>query len=92
MKRDELYGYLELLNVIDESSKVYDKKILVSGFRKNKEVEEICEKHNWEIVDNSSFDILIVTEDRINGAKAIKAKNKNKPIYTLSDFIETFKD
>lgn len=91
-KSDELRVLLKLFKVVDINNKEYNKIVLVSGFRKNPDVERICAKKNWGITDSGKYDILVVTADRINGTKAINARQKNKTIYTLSDFIDTFKD
>lgn len=82
----------EVLNVVDESAVTYDKTVLISGFRTDPEFFEICKRLNYKVTDSGKYDILVVTPDRMNGTKATAARKSGKPIFTLSGFIETYKN
>ena len=88
-KYDELVKLLKILNVKRMNTN-YDKSILISGFRNNTRLIQICNKLNYEIVDSGKYDILVVSPDRMYGNKALKARKDNKPIYTLVEFINKF--
>ena len=80
----------KLLNC-EEEKKDYDKVILVSGFRSNPEFDSICRKLNFKVIESGSkYDLLVVTSDRLDGKKAIKARKNGIPIMLLSEFIREY--
>jgi len=90
-KLDEFNRLVGLLNVVEGTQPVFDKMVLVSGFRRDDTFEEICKKLNYGVTDSGKYDILVVTQDRLDGSKARAARKSGKPIYTLPEFISKYK-
>ena len=53
-------------------------------------VVDLCEKLDYEIVEDKSFDILITGSMESTSGKMERAKKMNLPIYTEDSFIEQY--
>jgi len=90
---DNMISLYRVLNVVpDTSQDEYEMQVLISGFRENSELSKLCEELNFNIKVSESNDILIATEDKMDGKKAQDARKKGKPVYLLSEFLEKYKN
>ena len=53
-------------------------------------VVELCEKLDYEIVDDKSFDLLITSSMESTSGKMERAKKMGLPIYTEESFLERY--
>jgi NAD-dependent DNA ligase len=77
--------------IIDKTHVLYNKKILLTGFR-DKSLQEEIEKVGGIIESNFKKDLnyLITKNSETKGSKVDKALKKEIPIITVSDFKEKF--
>ena len=75
----------------DETNPLYDKSIVITGFR-NKELSDELKQigaHESSAVSKNTFAVIVKSEDEETG-KTEAAKEKNIPIYTIHSFKEKF--
>jgi NAD-dependent DNA ligase len=75
----------------DESHPLYDKSIIITGFR-NKELSEELKRigaKESSAVSKSTFAVIVKNKDEETG-KADAARQKNVPIYTVDEFKKKF--
>lgn len=65
-------------------------KVGHTGGALSERVIDLCEKLNYEIVEDKSFDILITNSMESNSGKMERARKLNLPIYTEDIFIEQY--
>ena len=76
-------GYIETSN--------FDRtKVGHTGGALSDRVVDICNKLDFEIVDDKSFDILITSSMESTSGKMERAKKMNLPIYTEDAFVEQY--
>jgi len=75
----------------DESNPLFDKSIIITGFRNKELSEELKEigANESSAVSKNTFAVIIKNSDEETG-KSQAAKEKNIPIYTIEEFKEKF--
>jgi len=75
----------------DESNPLFDKSIIITGFRNKELSEELKEigANESSAVSKNTFAVVIKNNDEETG-KSQAAKEKNIPIYTAEEFKEKF--
>ena len=76
---------------VDKSHPLFEKKIVITGFR-NKDLEYSILSKGGEIatsVSKSTF-IVIAKDPEDESGKVLQAKEKNIPIMTMNEFSEKF--
>ena len=75
----------------DESNPLYDKSIVITGFRNKELSDELKEigAHESSAVSKNTFAVIVKSEDEETG-KTEAAKQKNIPIYTIHSFKEKY--
>jgi NAD-dependent DNA ligase len=78
--------------LIDKSHPLYNKKIVITGFRDKELTDDLIEKYNVSISNSISKNTycLIVKNREEDNSKVNKAKELNIRIYTLDEFKEKF--
>ena len=69
------------------STQIPDKRVGHTGGDLSADVLALCKKLNFEVVDGSSFDILITSSKESNSGKMKRARSKDLPIMTQDEFI-----
>lgn len=75
----------------DESHPLYDKSIIITGFR-NKELSDELKRigaRESSVVSKTTFAVIVKNKDEDTG-KVDAARQKNIPIYTVNEFKEKF--
>ena len=75
----------------DESHPLYDKSIIITGFR-NKELSNELKRigaRESSVVSKTTFAVIVKNKDEDTG-KVDAARQKNIPIYTVNEFKEKF--
>ena len=75
----------------DESNPLFDKSIIITGFRNKELSDELKEigANESSAVSKNTFAVIIKNSDEETG-KSQAAKEKNIPIYTVEEFKEKF--
>ena len=75
----------------DESNPLFDKSIIITGFRNKELSDELKEigANESSAVSKNTFAVIIKNSDEETG-KSQAAKEKNIPIYTIEEFKEKF--
>lgn len=70
---------------------ITDRKVVGhTGFERNTDVDELIEKLGFEYTDGKKFDILIAASKESNSGKMQRAKEKDLPIFTIEEFLESY--
>lgn len=65
-------------------------KVGHTGGKLSAKVLKICKENSFEVVDGSTFDILITASMSSDSTKMERAKKKNLPIFLEEDFIDRY--
>lgn len=85
---DEIKAFLEIGFIVTDN---FDRtKVGHTGGALSDHAIELCEKLDYEIVDDKSFDILITSSMESTSGKMERAKKMGLPIYTEDSFIEQY--
>ncbi|MCM1531876.1 MAG: hypothetical protein NC114_06350 [Ruminococcus flavefaciens] len=91
--RDDLHNDLIAVSrMIKNITRDFSEKIKVghTGGDLSDKAIEVCRAHNMEVVDGSSFDILITSNMNSTSGKMEKARKRNLPIYLEDEFIKEY--
>lgn len=80
------------LSEINTSHELYEKKVLLTGFRDKMLSDELQSAYHVDIQStvNSKTFAVIVKDMETDNAKTVKAKKMNIPIYTRDDFVKKY--
>ena len=85
---DEIDAFLEVGFIVTDN---FDRvKVGHTGGALSDRVVDLCEKLDYEIVEDKSFDILITSSMESTSGKMERARKMNLPIYTEDSFIEQY--
>ena len=85
---DEINAFLEVGFIVTDN---FDRvKVGHTGGALSDRVVDLCEKLDYEIVEDKSFDILITSSMESTSGKMERARKMNLPIYTEDSFIEQY--
>ena len=85
---DEITAFLEVGFIVTDN---FDRtKVGHTGGALSDRVVDLCEKLDYEIVEDKSFDILITSSMESTSGKMERARKMNLPIYTEDSFIEQY--
>ena len=85
---DEITAFLEVGFIVTDN---FDRtKVGHTGGALSDQVVDLCEKLDYEIVEDKSFDILITSSMESTSGKMERARKMNLPIYTEDSFIEQY--
>ena len=77
---------------IDKNNPLYEKNILMTGFRDKELIDKLVNNYGVNIVSSvtSKTDIVIIKNNLETSGKVEKAKELNKTIYTVDDFKKKY--
>ena len=80
------------LSEVNTSHELYEKKVLLTGFRDKMLSDELQSAYHVDIQStvNSKTFAVIVKDMETDNAKFVKAKKMNIPIYTRDDFVKKY--
>jgi len=90
-KLEDKLNDIPVVEAKDESNPLFDKSIIITGFRNKELSEELKEigANESSAVSKNTFAVVIKNNDEETG-KSEAAKEKNIPIYTAEEFKEKF--
>ncbi len=90
-KLEDKLNDIPVVEAKDESNPLFDKSIIITGFRNKELSEELKEigANESSAVSKNTFAVVIKNNDEETG-KSQAAKEKNIPIYTAEEFKEKF--
>jgi NAD-dependent DNA ligase/predicted flap endonuclease-1-like 5' DNA nuclease len=89
---DKLTNYQTVSTYIDITNPLYDKKIVITGFRNKELIQKLKDlgADNTSTINKNTFALIVKDDININTGKTEEAKKLDIPIITYQDFINKY--